>query len=196
MELDDHKETTPGIPRENLLALSVGSALTYLILAWLIFHFIHETGLQSAFDHGYSVTNQLLVGVVSGGAGAAVISFLMNRPPVLDVLYDYYIVRVISNSRFTMFDRSHLSLFAGTGEELLFRGAIQPLLGIWITSLLFVGIHGYFKFQKTGHYVFGLMMFGLSMLLGYLFEYAGLLAAMTAHAVYDLIMLQMVARKG
>jgi membrane protease YdiL (CAAX protease family) len=36
------------------------------------------------------------------------------------------------------------------------------------------------------------MMFGLSMGLGYLFEEAGLIAAMTAHAVYDIIMLKLV----
>ena len=33
-------------------------------------------------------------------------------------------------------------------------------------------------------------MFGLSMGLGYLFEEAGLIAAMVAHAVYDLTMLK------
>ncbi|MBK7566807.1 MAG: CPBP family intramembrane metalloprotease [Bacteroidetes bacterium] len=31
-----------------------------------------------------------------------------------------------------------LSFCAGVGEELLFRGAIQPWLGIWLTALLFI----------------------------------------------------------
>lgn len=92
------------------------------------------------------------------------------------------------------FDRWQLSLFAGAGEELLFRGAIQPLLGIWVTSAIFIGIHGYFKFTSIGHIIFGVMMFSLSIMLGYLFEHAGLIAAMSAHAIYDVIMLKMVQK--
>ncbi|MFH5883294.1 CPBP family intramembrane glutamic endopeptidase [Halalkalibaculum sp. DA3122] len=181
------------IPKRNLLLLSVGSAVVYLLLAWLIFYFFHKTELVSAFEHGFSLSNQLWTGAVAGGAGAAVVTLLIKRPPVAGVLDDFYIVRALKNTPLTKFDCVQLSLFAGTGEELLFRGAIQPLLGIWVTSVIFVGIHGYFKFQKPGHWVFGAMMFGLSMGLGYLFEYAGLAAAMTAHAVYDLIMLYLVA---
>jgi len=76
-------------------------------------------------------------------------------------------------------------------SHIIILGAfIQPLLGIWITSIIFVGLHGYFKFKSARHIIFGVLMFGLSMGLGYLFEEAGLIAAMVAHAVYDLIMLK------
>ena len=76
-------------------------------------------------------------------------------------------------------------------SHIIILGAfIQPLLGIWITSIIFVGLHGYFKFKSAGHIIFGVLMFGLSMGLGYLFEEAGLIAAMVAHAVYDLTMLK------
>lgn len=174
---------------QNLLVLSVMSAAVYLLLALLIFHFFHPQSLISVFKHGFTIPAQLATGIGAGILAATIIIWLSGRPPVSRVLFDYYLVREISKTRFTNFDRAQLSFFAGTGEELLFRGAMQPLLGIWFTSILFVAIHGYFKFQKVGHWVFGGMMFGLSMLLGYLFEYAGLIAAMSAHTVYDLIML-------
>lgn len=180
----------------NLLIMSLVSAAVYLLLSYLIFHYFRDTGLSSAFDHGFSVTGQLAAGTAAGILAAAVIGILMSRPPVSEVLHDFYIVEIVSKARFTVFDRIQLSLFAGAGEELLFRGAIQPLLGIWLTSVIFVGLHGYFKFRSLGHVLFGALIFGLSVGLGYLYEYAGLVAAMTAHAVYDIIMLYLVQRRG
>ena len=176
----------------NLFFLSLTSTAVYLLLSLIIFYFFRESDIWEAFSHGFSINNQILIGIVSGCCGAAVIGFIINRPPVSDVLNDFYIVEAVSKMKFSNFDRIQLSLFAGTGEELLFRGAIQPLLGIWLTSIIFVGLHGYFKFKSIGHFIFGAMMFGLSMGLGYLFEEAGLIAAMSAHAVYDIIMLKLV----
>lgn len=192
---NDNKESTEpefhqDISGSNLLLLSVFSAAVYLLLTFLIYHFFYDSGIVKAFDHGSSINNQILIGIVSGCIGAGIIGFVISRPPVSDILHDFYIVEAISKISFSNFDRIQLSFFAGAGEELLFRGAIQPLLGIWITSIIFVGLHGYFKFKSAGHIVFGLLMFGLSVMLGYLFREAGLIAAMTAHAVYDLIMLK------
>ena len=180
------------ISSSNLLLLSILSATAYLLLTFLIYRYVHEENLKSVFEHGYPVTIQLLIGIISGGAAAGIIGFTINRPPISEILHDFYIVDMVSKLKLSRFDRIQLSAFAGVGEELLFRGAIQPLLGIWITSFIFIGIHGYFKFTSVGHMLFGLTMFGLSMLLGYLFEYSGLIAAMSAHAVYDVIMLRMV----
>lgn len=192
---EPEQEITEKIPGHEWFFLSLTSAAVYLLLAYLIFYFFHESGLGEAFDHGTSYFNQLVAGIASGCVGAGIIGFIMRRPPVSEILYDFYIVKMIANVRLTAFDRTQLSLFAGAGEELLFRGAIQPLIGIWLTSLIFVGLHGYFKFKSLGHFVFGAMMFGLSVGLGYIYEYIGLIAAISAHAVYDMIMLYWVQKK-
>ncbi len=192
---NEDPESLSELSSRSLLFLSAASALIYLLLALLIFYFFYEENLLSAFDHGLSLTGQLVAGLGAGSLAALIIIWAADRPPVSDVLHDFYLVREISKTRFSRFDRIQLSLFAGTGEELLFRGAIQPLLGIWVTSLIFVAIHGYFKFQKPGHWIFGGLMFGLSMLLGVLFEYAGLMAAMSAHALYDVLMLWWVQKR-
>lgn len=183
---------TGDISSMNLLVLSVTSAVVYLLLSLAIFYFIHGYAPEKAFYHGYSIPVQLLAGIVAGCIAAALIGFAMSFTLISDVLHDFYIVKVLMEMRLTYFDRTQLSLFAGVGEELLFRGAIQPLLGIWLTSILFIGMHGYFKFKKTGHLLFGMIMFTLSVGLGYIFEIAGLVAAMAAHAVYDAIMLKLV----
>lgn len=193
-EKQDH-EYGSEITSENLLVLSILSVAVYALLAYLIFYFFDGSSVERAFSHSFSIDSQFLIGAVAGSVAAGIISIMMRYPPVSEVLHDYYIVEMISKMKLTSFDRIQASIFAGSGEELLFRGAIQPLLGIWVTSVIFVGLHGYFKFQSTGHLIFGGMMFGLSVILGYLFEYVGLIAAMSAHAIYDMIMLYLVQKK-
>ncbi len=185
----------PEIPSSKLLLLSLLSSLSYLGIAILVFRYFHGQSLYTAFDHGYKTYFQLFIGIISGVLAAGGIGFVIKCSSVAEVLNDFYIVEAISKMELTNFDRIQLSAFAGTGEELLFRGAIQPLLGNWLTSAIFIGIHGYFKFKSVGHIIFGVMMFSLSMMLGYLFEHAGLIAAMSAHAVYDVIMLKIVQAK-
>ncbi len=176
--------------RSGLLFLSLASAVIYLSLTLLILRFFHDAPLASLFEHGFGIPLQLFAGAVFGILAAAGISFVIWRTPISEILKDYAIVDMVMQMRFTRFDRIQISLFAGVGEELLFRGAMQTVLGIWLTSLIFVGIHGYFKFHSPRHILFGLMMFALSVGLGLLYEWAGLIAAMTAHAVYDFIMLE------
>jgi len=80
-----------------------------------------------------------------------------------------------------------ISLFAGVGEELFFRGVLQrlfikltknPWAGIIITAILFSGVH----FQFFGF----LPRLFLGILLGALYWYSGSLwTAILAHFVYD-----------
>ncbi len=186
----------PELSTRNLLGMSLLSFLFYgfsgLMLVWLF----HDGGLSDLFQHGYAFTTQLAIGILTGAGSALIIMNISSRQPVAGVLNDFGIFKIIANARFNNVDRVQISLFAGIGEEFLFRGALQPVIGIWLTSIIFVAIHGYFKFKSAGHILFGLMMFGLSMMLGYLFIYAGLVAAMAAHTVYDMVMLWWVKGYG
>jgi len=77
---------------------------------------------------------------------------------------------------------------AGVGEEVLFRGVLQPHLGLWLTSLLFGLAH-----PLSYTYVAYATLAGL--VLGWLTWFTGnLVAAMVAHTVVDAIMLAMAAR--
>jgi uncharacterized protein len=188
---DKNFDDEPGLELtgRQLLNMSAGSLVFYLFIATLLFYFFHDGGLFEVFMHGYSFGIQLLTGIVAGAAAAGIILIFSTRRPVGPVLDDFSIFRIIKKAKFTWFDRIQVSFFAGVGEELLFRGAIQPLIGVWLTSFIFIAIHGYISFRTTGHALFTILLFGLSMMLGYLYIYAGLVAAMVAHAVYDLLML-------
>ncbi len=81
-----------------------------------------------------------------------------------------------------------LSFCAGFGEELLFRGAIQPLAGIWITAIIFVAIHGYLNPMNWRLSLYGIYMTLAIALLGYLTEWWGIWAAASAHMAIDVVL--------
>jgi len=179
----------------KLLIWSIVSANIYMFLSLLIIKYWHDGWLTDLFISDFSVWIQIGVGAGAGALTAAVIYFIINRQPISGILDDFTIFQALTEAKFSFFDRAQISFFAGAGEELLFRGAIQPLLGNTVTSIIFIGIHGYFKFKSPAHIFFGVMMFGLSFTLGLLSQHIGLIAAMAAHAVYDLVMLQVIQGK-
>ena len=75
-----------------------------------------------------------------------------------------------------------LALLTGVSEELLFRGALQPVFGIVITSLFFVVIHVQYAFTPAA-----LILFVVSLGFGWLRLRRGTSAAIIAHAVYNFL---------
>jgi membrane protease YdiL (CAAX protease family) len=192
---DQTQNDLSGLTTGKLLIMSVVSANIYLFISLLIIKYWHEGWLVDLFNSNFSVLYQMGFGAGAGVLASAIIYVIINLPPVSNVLSDFSIFKALSKARFSLFDKTQISIFAGAGEEILFRGAIQPLLGNVFTSIIFIGIHGYFKFKTTGHVLFGIMMFGLSLMLGFLAAEIGLFAAMVAHALYDLIMLILIQKK-
>ena len=85
-----------------------------------------------------------------------------------------------------------ISLSAGIGEELLFRGALQPILGIWWASFIFTLAHfrsGQFHSMNWQKLIYAASVFIAGLFLGYVFLEIGLIAAMVAHAIVDVVSL-------
>ncbi|MBA2248507.1 MAG: CPBP family intramembrane metalloprotease [Chloroflexia bacterium] len=75
-----------------------------------------------------------------------------------------------------------IGLTAGIGEELLFRGAIQPRFGIVIAALMWTILHSQYEFSFI---LVGL--FGVGIVLGLLRKYFGTTSAIITHAAYNMI---------
>lgn len=90
-----------------------------------------------------------------------------------------------------------ISLAAGVGEEVLFRGALQPHLGIWITSALFALAHlrGY-RIRELNRTTAAQLagLFGVSVALGALAQFGGLVTAIVVHVMVDVAGLLIVRR--
>jgi hypothetical protein len=76
-----------------------------------------------------------------------------------------------------------VSLAAGLGEELLFRGALLPLLGLWGSSLVFGLCHA----VSPAYFALAAVM---GLILGWLAQQTGgLFVPIAGHAVYDAVAL-------
>jgi membrane protease YdiL (CAAX protease family) len=88
-----------------------------------------------------------------------------------------------------------IALCAAIGEELLFRAALQPLLGVWIVSVLFLATHvPVYRLKRLDKpaLVQAAGIFVASMAFGYTYRYVGLLAAMLVHLWIDIVALLVV----
>jgi len=74
-----------------------------------------------------------------------------------------------------------IGITAGVGEEITLRGALQPRLGIVLTSLLFAALHVQYSW-------FGMLtIFAIGLVLGVLRARANTTVAIAVHGIYDMI---------
>lgn len=89
-----------------------------------------------------------------------------------------------------------ISFAAGFGEEILFRAGIQHWLGPWITTLIFIALHGYFHPLSWKKSLYGVVIFPFILLLAFGYEKYGLWFCIAAHFSYDLLLLSRVRSKS
>lgn len=76
-------------------------------------------------------------------------------------------------------DVTWLAISSGVGEELFFRGAMQPVLGLWVTSLIFGAVH---IGPKRLFVTWSVWAFVMGVLLGLIFAWTGVLwGSVVAH---------------
>ena len=84
-----------------------------------------------------------------------------------------------------------ISLVVAFGEEIFFRGALQPVFGIWLTSLFFAVIHTQYTLTPAT-----LMIFITALALGWLRQRHSTSAAIIGHFVYNFIQLALAVLAG
>ncbi|MBN1200407.1 MAG: CPBP family intramembrane metalloprotease [Anaerolineae bacterium] len=129
----------------------------------------------------------LLIGVVSGSAFALAAWRLMDRVPALKSIER----RITSGLEMDAFGFRHALIFglaAGIPEEILFRGAVQPVLGWPVTSLVFGALHS----LTPAYFVYAAIAGGL--LGGLAIWRDGLWAPIAAHTLIDVIMFALLIR--
>lgn len=73
-----------------------------------------------------------------------------------------------------------MAFSAGVGEELIFRGALQPIFGVWLTSIVFVIIHTNYTFTLSW------VIIGVhALIFAWLRQRANTTTAMMAHFTYN-----------
>lgn len=126
-----------------------------------------------------------LVGVVAGIGFIILAGIAMQMLLQPDVLQQQ---QAASEALVQQFNSVSMAFFVavavGIGEEILFRGAVQPVFGNLMTSLLFTVIHTQYTLTPAT-----LIIFVVSLGLGYLRKHYGTASAIVAHIGYDFFQL-------
>jgi membrane protease YdiL (CAAX protease family) len=163
--------------------------LAMVSIAALVFNFSPVRPQYSAFLVGLRPQTQIVLGFVIGSAVGA-----WSYAGTIKPKHKASQRTIVNYSRFDLsgLNPIWMGLSAGFGEELLFRGAMQPLLGIWLTSAIFVVAHfRAYQFRKIDSTALDQIatLFVASLLLGCIAKYIGLMAAIVAHSLIDIISL-------
>ncbi|CAN5274301.1 hypothetical protein BH23BAC1_BH23BAC1_49360 [soil metagenome] len=172
----------------KILVLGIGTLLVFGVSGLLIIENLHEISFLSLVKKGYEVPLQLIIGLAYGSISALFALLIINRKFFKKEKQFYY-------EKISSLDLNHtgiifISLCAGIGEEIFFRAALQPYLGIWLTSVLFVAIHGYLNPFNWRISIYGFFMTFVIAGFGYLMDLSGLITVITAHTVFDIILLK------
>ena len=170
---DTSGSTLPSPTRITTLALVVYGPLTVGALAWAWlgggrFAWTLDTPSLSA-PYPERLALSIGLGLALGLAVVAMTPILVERAKWARTLHRELreIISPLSSAEITW-----LALASGFAEELFFRGAMQPVLGLLLTSLIFGAVHvgpkPLFVAWTTWAFVMGL-------LLGLIFELTGVL---------------------
>lgn len=173
--------------KQIIYLLALITLVVFPLSAWVIFSIFSEKNFADILLQGRPWYYQAIAGVFYGlftGAGA---KFLVQQPFMREARE--YFSNIIGAMRLNVFDILFISFCAGFGEEILFRGALQPLMGLWPAAILFVLVHGYINPKNWRISIYGLYLILVSVGFGYLFKHLGIIAPAIAHLVVDVLLL-------
>lgn len=117
----------------------------------------------------------------------AIFALAVSQHPYFEEM-SYKQEQMLKSLQLNWVDILFISLCAGIGEELLFRAGIQHWLGPWITSLLFVAMHGYINPLSLKKSLYGILIMPFVLILAFAYESYGLWFCIAAHFSYDLLL--------
>lgn len=172
--------------KPKIYLLGLLTLLVFPIPGFLAVHYIKKTNVQEFLQLDRIETIPIVYGLELGII-YAFLAIILLKAPVFDEI-PLKIDQLVKDLKLNLFDAIFLSLCAGIGEELLFRAGIQPFLGVWVTSFIFVAIHGYFSLTNIKMSYYGLVVLPFILLISYGYNYFGLWFSIAAHFSYDLVL--------
>lgn len=172
---------------KKIIHLATLTLIGFPLIGWVILIFTGGPPFLELFRIDYPLYKQIIVGMVIGAAAGG-LAWLIIQSKIMDGVRQKY-SRQIGQFNLSPLQIIYLSACAGIGEEILFRGVIQPYLGIWITAVFFVAIHGYLNPLNKSLFIYGVYMTAVIALIGLFAEEMGLYTAMAAHTAIDLVLL-------
>ncbi len=172
--------------KKRLLWAALFTLIGFPLIGWGLLYFFREAPLAVIFRSSAPLWQQILVGLLSGFLLGRLAQALVSLPFLKETQQKYGIL--VRRLNLNHLEIIFISICAGFGEELLFRGAIQPLVGVWITAIIFVAIHGYLSPTNWRISIYGIFMTLAIALLGLFTDWLGIYTACLAHAMIDYVL--------
>lgn len=166
------------------MRMGIATLLIPLVITFVLYQFNFTSFLIPVLVGKFSIGIQILIGIAGGGC-MMLLAFFMSKWEYLNEVQSKFTIQ-LGGYQLTLQEIVFLSFCAGFGEEILFRGMLQPWLGIFFTAFLFIALHGYLSVKSSAHLVFGLALWSMGIGLGILGAYSGLISAAIAHMIYDI----------
>lgn len=170
-----------GLPSEPMGPRFVALAAAFYAALLLAAAVVGLLGGRNIFALGDSAVFDLLVGVISACVTVALGIILYRLLPSLRRLSDELAPHLVDGAKWR--DLVLVSIFSGVGEEAFFRGALQPEIGLVVSSLLFGVLH---VGPDRRYLVWTAWAVGAGFLFGLLYLWTGgILAPVTAHVLHN-----------
>ncbi len=188
-EASEPEPRSPGFVRT---ALVFYGAMGCIALVWRMFtpgeSILHPS--RAAAAEAWGLWPALAVGLLVGAASIALSELLTRKTSLGDALAD---LLGESLQGIGPADAALLALASGIGEELLFRGALQPHVGLVWASLIFGACHFLPRRELALWSVFAAV---IGFAFGVLYEWTGHLAApIAAHVLVNGVNLPRLTRR-
>src|SRR5690554_445997 len=181
-------------PKTQFHILSLVTLLVFPAIGLTLLWFFEDVELISVFELDRFFNPLTLIGLEFGFLyGFIVIG--VSQFPIFEELSRPQ-TQMIKNLKLNWVDILFMSFCAGFGEEVLFRAGLQTWLGPWLTSFLFIAVHGYFNPTSWRKSAIGILVFPFIIILSYAFEAFGLWFCIAAHFSYDLLMFMGVMKQS
>jgi membrane protease YdiL (CAAX protease family) len=182
----------------TLFWMGMGTLVAFPLVAFIILYFLPEsfnlsiTGMfKITWRDAYLIPVFLSAGITFG----LFVIWLTELDYFEESLAKYR--NLLDNFKLSTFHVIFLSICAGVGEEIFFRGAMQPLINVFtnhwiaiiITAFFFVAIHGYFSLKNRRVNLFAILLSSFIVLLGWSAKEYSLWLAIAGHFSYDLVLL-------
>jgi hypothetical protein len=169
------------------LILTMGwvTLIVFPLVALLILKFVSGQW-QFVFQNGIQIYFQIPIGIALGLILGYGLKAMLSTPGFKDLTHTY--ADMLSEFGLNPQEFTFLSVCAGVGEEILFRGCIQYYAGIYLTAVIFVALHGYLNPLNRKILLYGIVLSAIFIGVGFLMSYIGIYACIILHIIIDIIL--------
>lgn len=155
-------------------------------IAWVIARFSDDLNLMERWTGPMVLWKQVLFGLPAGLIAGLAAKGVIALPFMKQERLRYS--RMLGSFKLNLSEILFISMCAGVGEELLFRGVLQVHFGIVLTAFIFVAIHGYLNPKNWRISIYGAFMTAVVIGFGAMTEWIGIWSAVVAHFLVDVLL--------